>query len=115
MRIIDIMNIYDRIVDTKIEAFLSSVPRYKLLVLSADSSMPMVDSIDFEKDLSEVIFGINRSNVSISSLLCRMQSIVLSARISVIMWNSGGILFRRRLEARRTGLRSATRIRILLQ
>lgn len=63
-------------VNTKIEAFLSSAPRYKLLVLSADSSIPMADSINLGNGLSEIVFGINRSNVSISSLLFRMQSIM---------------------------------------
>ena len=56
------MNIYGCIVNTKIEAFLSSAPRYKLVVLAADSSIPVADSIDLGKELSEVISGIDRSN-----------------------------------------------------
>ena len=56
------MNINNSNVDLQINAFLSSAPRYKLVVLAADPSMPVADSIDLGKELSEVISGIDRSN-----------------------------------------------------
>ena len=56
------MNINNTNVDLQINAFLSSAPRYKLVVLAADSSIPVADSIDLGKELSEVISGIDRSN-----------------------------------------------------
>lgn len=56
------MNINNSNIDLQINAFLASAPRYKLVVLEADSSMSVDDSIDLGKELSNVISGMDRSN-----------------------------------------------------
>lgn len=54
------MNIYGSNINKQIEAFLSAAPRYKLVVLKADSSNSVADSVDIGKELSVVISGIDR-------------------------------------------------------
>lgn len=56
------MNIYNSNIDTQIDAFLASAPRYKLVVLPANPSIPEAESVDIGKELSVVIAGIDRSN-----------------------------------------------------
>lgn len=57
-----VMDIYGTVIDEYIEAFLTAAPRYKLVVVAADASNTVSNSVDIGRELSLVICGMYRSD-----------------------------------------------------
>lgn len=56
------MTIYDRIVDSELERFLSTAPRYRVVVAKWDEKVKEEKAVNIGREMVSVISGLDRND-----------------------------------------------------